>query len=321
MSSPYNAVTRFYFAEELARGAPTNTTNPCQYSKVWLNIPGAITYDPNLPWVMKWNSHVEQIAGDVVTFVDDLRASGYSVENAWQVGRRIASRLQYLGIQDAPQNADHRPSRQVHGLKPVFKMEVANIFKTSTQEKWHTGKARLLKYTSGLSKCQNPLFDYKEMRSDLRYFVHQVMTYSCLMPFLKGFFLLMSTWRDGRDDDGWKLLRQEWVTYLTHKMETNLGQDATQAIINKIEVDVQTGVLDPPKPPAKVTPVARFRSDITAISAMMAHVARPLISIRSREVYVTVVGFGDASGKRLWIGHTTRVGSVLTHWDMVVQRK
>ncbi|KAL7581487.1 hypothetical protein ACA910_022057 [Epithemia clementina (nom. ined.)] len=311
-SSPYNAVTHFYLAEELAQGA--DTTNSCQYDKVRLNIPGAITYDPTLPWVMKWNSHVKQIAGDVVTFVDDLRASGYSVESAWQVRRRIALRLQYLEIQDVLRK--RRPPFQLPGALAgaVFKIEDANIFKTSTQEKWDNGKARLLKYTSGLSKSQNPLFDYKEMRSDVGYFVHQAMTYSCLMHFLKGFFLWMNAWRDGRGDDGWKLSRQGWVTYLTHKMKIDLGQGATQAIIDEIEVDAQKGVNDSPKPPAKVAPVASFRSDITAISAMMAHDAPPLISIRSREVFVAVFGFGDVSGKgfgsgiQLELGLSYRIG-------------
>jgi hypothetical protein len=47
---------------------------------------------------MKWNHSTNSIAGDLLAFVDDLRASGSSPEQAWQIAREVASRLQYLGI-------------------------------------------------------------------------------------------------------------------------------------------------------------------------------------------------------------------------------
>jgi hypothetical protein len=62
---------------------------------------------------MKWNAPVDKIDGDLAAFVDDLRASGYSIENVWQVSRRIGSRLQHQGIQDAP--CKGRPPSQKPG--------------------------------------------------------------------------------------------------------------------------------------------------------------------------------------------------------------
>jgi hypothetical protein len=69
---------------------------------VKLNLPGADDYTPTLPSVIKWDRKSSSIAGDVVTFVDELRASGHSVENSWKVSRQLSSRMQYLGIQEAP---------------------------------------------------------------------------------------------------------------------------------------------------------------------------------------------------------------------------
>lgn len=109
-SSPYNAVQYFYLAEEFARGDPTASDNALRFDCVILNLPGMEEFDPSLPNVMKWNSRVQRIAGDGVTFVDDLRATGYDKENSWQVARQIAARLQYLGIQDAPRKK-HPPSQ------------------------------------------------------------------------------------------------------------------------------------------------------------------------------------------------------------------
>jgi hypothetical protein len=46
---------------------------------------GNTTYDPTLPRVMKWDSPIKNIAGNLVVFIDDLRASGVSVEKTWAI--------------------------------------------------------------------------------------------------------------------------------------------------------------------------------------------------------------------------------------------
>jgi hypothetical protein len=72
------------------------------YDEVRLNLPGADDYTPTLPRVIKWNRKTSSIAGDFVTFVDDLQASGHSVGNSWQVSRQLSACMQYPGIQDVP---------------------------------------------------------------------------------------------------------------------------------------------------------------------------------------------------------------------------
>ncbi|KAL7564651.1 hypothetical protein ACA910_009338 [Epithemia clementina (nom. ined.)] len=112
LPSPFNCIVFFYLAEEIILGPSIGATNPCRYDQIRFNLPGSSDYDPRLPWVMKWNksavpdastvSKQGAIAGDNVTYVGYLRATGFSAENAWQVGCRNASRLKHLGIQDAP---------------------------------------------------------------------------------------------------------------------------------------------------------------------------------------------------------------------------
>jgi hypothetical protein len=51
---------------------------------------------------MEWDELVEKIAGDIVAFIDDLRASGHSVKWVWAIFRQVVLRLQYLGLQDMP---------------------------------------------------------------------------------------------------------------------------------------------------------------------------------------------------------------------------
>jgi hypothetical protein len=102
LPSPYYSTRFYYWAEELGQGDRREKLNPLQWDKVPLNFPGDKKFDPTLPMVMKWDLEIDNIAGDVSTFVDDLRASGCDEEVIWRISRQISSRLQYLGIQDAP---------------------------------------------------------------------------------------------------------------------------------------------------------------------------------------------------------------------------
>jgi hypothetical protein len=99
--SPYNAVAFYYLADEFIWGNCLDTTNPFYWEKVILNLPGSSEFDPTRPKVMKWHSRNGWVACALVVFVDDLRGSGPTVELTWSVSRVVASRIQYLGIQEA----------------------------------------------------------------------------------------------------------------------------------------------------------------------------------------------------------------------------
>jgi hypothetical protein len=73
-----NAVRHYYLGKEFARGDPIATNNPMGYNRIRFNLQGMECYDPFLPKVMKWS---KAVAGDVITFVDDVRIVGYSKEN------------------------------------------------------------------------------------------------------------------------------------------------------------------------------------------------------------------------------------------------
>jgi hypothetical protein len=72
---------------------------------------------------MKWDSRNGLVACDLVVFVDDLRGSGPTVELTWSVSRVVASRIQYLGIQEASRK--RRPPTQTPGAW------AGGVFKTS----------------------------------------------------------------------------------------------------------------------------------------------------------------------------------------------
>ena len=86
-----------------------------RYDQVILNIiPGMLEFDPLNSNVMKWNDMVDLLAGDIITFVNDLGASVLDMIERILIGQVTSQtilRLQYLGIQDAS-SKDH-PSLQI----------------------------------------------------------------------------------------------------------------------------------------------------------------------------------------------------------------
>jgi hypothetical protein len=82
--------------------------------------------------VLKWNSTAGALAGDVITFVDDVRVTGFSKENCREVHHQFASRLQYLGMQDAPRK--YRPPSQLHAgawTGTMFRISADSITKSA----------------------------------------------------------------------------------------------------------------------------------------------------------------------------------------------
>jgi hypothetical protein len=60
-------------------------------NEVRLNLPGNPNHDPDFPRVMKWNNQMNNIAGDIIAFVDALRLSGMTEEHAWQIACHVWS--------------------------------------------------------------------------------------------------------------------------------------------------------------------------------------------------------------------------------------
>ena len=295
LPSPFHAVEQFYLAEEVARGSPHDLLNPCGFDEVRFNIPGSADYSPVRPWVMKWNSRTNSIAGDSVTYMDDIRIVGSSAENAWQVGRQLASRLQYFGIQDAPRK--HCPPSKTPGAWAGSVQHISDtaVSKTVTQAKWEKGKGIIRLYKEAFKNSDSPSFSHKQMQRDVGFLVHLAMTYACMMPFLKGFYLSMNLWRGGRNKEGWKLSAREWITELQEKLDTReydtlcgFGNDVEKSFDQREKEDLQ--------PPPQISGVPRLKSDVEALSALFDCDTPPIIKVRCKTIFIALYGSGDASG-------------------------
>jgi hypothetical protein len=119
--SPFVTTQTFGWSEEVIVGDRSDPSNPFYWDCVKLNLPGTEAYDPSMPWVYRWNSRDAQMASFFGTYIDDIRGGGASKIACRQTIHRTASRINYLGQQDAPHKQGRLLNRLVLGLAPSVK--------------------------------------------------------------------------------------------------------------------------------------------------------------------------------------------------------
>ena len=222
--SPFGAVRYYYWGEEVARGDPSETNNPMGYDCIRLNLPGMEGYDPEWPKVMKWVSDPGVVAGDAVTFVDNVRMTGCSKENCHAVHRQFASTFQWLGMQDAPRK--FRPPSQLYAgawTGTIFKISPSTISKSVSQEKWDKGRAIVAAMSE---RCRStadsrPVLNRKELERETGFLNHLAMTFEVINPYLKGFYLTLNSWRTHTDEGDWKMSDKKWKQMLLGRREVD----------------------------------------------------------------------------------------------------
>jgi hypothetical protein len=278
--SPFMAIQFHYWTEEFARGNRREKNNPLRWDHVKLSLPGDPTYDPTLPRIMKWDSTIENIAGDIVAFVDDfLRASGHSTERAWAIARQVVSQLQYLGLQDAPQK--RRPPVRTPGAwaGSVFTTTDTQVIQSVAQGKWDRTKSLLDELLALLSA--GGLLNYKRLEQIRGFLGHISMTYTLVTPYLKGLHLTLASHHVGRDSCGWKLAPTEWAAYLHESVETGKFTVAEAELLSLAAVEPKKPKLNEgdvyippaaverkplPPPPKLMGPVPRLPKDVEAMA-------------------------------------------------------
>jgi hypothetical protein len=100
VAAPYLATKYQLLADEVTQGDRSSKTNPFQWEKVILNLPGLSIYDPTQPWVYRITRTGAKRSGGP-TYVDDVRMVGSSLQHCWDVAHRFSTILAYLGIQVA----------------------------------------------------------------------------------------------------------------------------------------------------------------------------------------------------------------------------
>ena len=79
--SLYLVVKQLSIAKEFAIEDLLDPKNPFYWDRVVLNLPYSDSFDPSMPCYHKLNSSIGKITSNLITFVDDMRITDFSVEN------------------------------------------------------------------------------------------------------------------------------------------------------------------------------------------------------------------------------------------------
>ena len=283
--SPEWSCRFYYLAEEFVRGDERSQNNPLFWDKLILNLIGSPDYNPAMPNVFKWNSVVQRMAGEIKAYVDDLRALGWSLEHVWKIARWVASRLQYLGIQDAARKRriDNGPWAGC-----VYITTPSKVQRTVTKEKWNKGRNYLIELNKLIYQQKLKKLNFNYLERVRGFLCHLAMTFEVIFPFLKGFHLTLCSYLPKRSGEGWKIKDLEWIAFLE--------QEKIEGRMSEEEVDlIMKFKYDPKNRPNEISLVPRFYSCLTALTLFFESETPPIITDRSSEISLLVYGFVDAS--------------------------
>jgi hypothetical protein len=234
-----------------------------------------------------------RMASDVVTYIDDLRTIGASEELCQEVTHRVASVVNYLGMQDAPRK--RRAPSQSPGAwaGSMVTTDDSGVYVSVSQERWDKTKQILLNMEEILER-NNPAFSHKQLLSDRGFLIYVARTYPAMIPYLKGIHLTIEHWRDDRDEEGWP--DQDAIRAKKQRTDEDILVDfEDQLTMVGILNDLQEAS-DAATPPQKVLPVPRLRSDVRCLLSLLEEETPAVRCVRGGSYATVVYGCGDASG-------------------------
>ena len=291
--SPYVATQMFAWSEEIILGDHLNPSNPFFWDTVIINLPGTEGYDPVMPGVYKWDSRRKVMACFFGTYIDDIRSGGATEEACRAASRRIASRINYLGQQDAPRKRGHPSSkpRAWAGANCIAK-EDDGLYVFSTLGKWNKVK-KIVHFWLEILNDDITKVGYKELEKDVGFLCHVSRTYPSMIPYLKGFYNTLNGWRADRNEEGWKIGKTAWLELLANDILFDEENDISVPFEKRKRDFMYKNHIEKP---TMVKSVPRLKNDLMALKALFHSESPTLRLVRGRRIGASIVGFGDASG-------------------------
>ena len=288
--SPWVTTRLLSWLTEIVKGDRTEPSNPFKWDKVVLNLPGMEDYDPSMPRVYKWNNSTKSIACDVKTFVDDYRTCGPTFADVQRATHKLETTMSYLGVQDAVRK--RRPCTQTPGEWTgaiSLAIEDVGLFVTVSEKKWAKAKNILQMLLDEVVKAEDdlPMLNFKSLESHVGFLVHLSMAYPDMTPFLRGFYLTMNSWRDGRDELGWKLSNTAFNLFMSQcRRNADDGRDPLSSQPSNQDA------------PTRVQAVPLFKEHLLVLVDMFKSIKPVLRLVRGKNGTIQVgYVFGDASGE------------------------
>jgi hypothetical protein len=226
--APLFSIRMFLRNIEIMRRSRYDEMSAFAWATLELNLPTSKNYDPQMLRVIKRRKD-GLLACDEVTFVDDGRPVGPTKQHVEKAVRQFGSGIQHLGAQEAARKRRCVGQRNGACAGNVVYTDHGMDRKFVSQVKWDKGKDMIRWIRHHLSTKQS--FPFKPLLSKTGFLLHLALTYSWLRPFMKGLYLTVNSWRDGRDEEGWALPKviqdktdeqqefEDWIADTVEKIE------------------------------------------------------------------------------------------------------
>jgi hypothetical protein len=136
-----------------------------------LNLPGSRQYDPSKPWVSKLRVSDNKVAADLFIYIDDGRVTGNGLQEADEAVRVATSRIQKLGIQDAPRKRRWGTRRPGAWAGSVVMAEDDGVCVTVTDEKWEKSQRFIGEILAELKASPDGRLDFKPLERKRGYLI------------------------------------------------------------------------------------------------------------------------------------------------------
>ena len=249
--SPFNTVQQTRRLKRVMLGDPADAENVFRWSRVIVNLPGTRTYQPGIPWIAKYRSSGE-LAADAHDYVDDLRGTGPTAEDAWQVSSRIAKTASYHGVQDAARKRREQTQSPGAWAGVVCGTTPRRPYMSVSQEKWDKTKREIARLRNEI-ECRNKAsprgtIRRKTLEKVAGFLNHVGRAYLVIQIYLNGVYASMNSWRPDRDKEGWKVGSEE----INEGMEQNEQAPTRVRMVPRMEFDVEaleelTSFKEPPQ--------------------------------------------------------------------------
>ena len=322
-TSPYNAVQGSQRAKRIILGDPRDPLNPFHWATIKLNLPGTENYNPAEPWIQKMRADGLP-AAEIVQYVDDVRIIAPTEELAWLCSSAMGKGLSFLGLQDAARKR-RKPSQTPGAWAGATVSSKGDVVRKGvTKERWQKVKLRVrwIADQMGLSDSFSPedygelnsrrdesgscppagFLHYKTTESFVGFLVYVSMTYTSMVPYLKGIYLTLNSWREGRDADGWP----------DREMKRRFDE-VREKVKNREGPELRSKKGHPVW--SKAAP--RLKDDLLALMRLTSYEDPPMIPVRptnSEACYVVGDASGDGFGSSSYNARTKVVKAVYGTW-------
>jgi hypothetical protein len=176
------------------------------------------------------------------------------------------------GIQDASRK--RREVSQTPGAwaGAVITTDGKQVGITISQDRWEKTK-RILEWIRDAIESDPDAIPFKVLESHRGFLVYVTRTFPASVPYLMGIHLTLDSWREGRDEDGWKI----------------------RAEVEKYDEEAESPVVMEGAP-LTVCACSRLEADVYALRELFTGDTPCVRKARPDASVVALYGFGDASG-------------------------